>query len=167
MNKHWYLCLLAASCLILTVCLAAVDTEPTTAPSVTYDTPQPEPEPDPVRYELTDEERTIVEQVVMAESGVEPYCGQMLVAQCILNAAERSGIRPDVAIEQYQYTSARVEPSDSVVKAVSAVFDRGEVAVDDTPLWFYAPALCSSNFHESQRFIVEVNGHRFFGEASS
>lgn len=168
MNKPLYLWLLSALCLILTatsICLVVADTEPVTALRVTYEPPQPEPEP--VRYELTDEERTVVEQVVMAESGAEPYCGQMLVAQCILNDAERSGVRPDVAIEQYQYTSARVEPSESVVKAVSAVFDRGEVAVDDTPLWFYAPALVSSEFHESQRFIIEVNGHRFFGEASS
>lgn len=165
MDKRWYLCLLAASCLVLTVCLATIDTEPTTALPVTCDAPQPEPEP--VRYELTDEERTVVEQVVMAESGAEPYCGQMLVAQCILNAAEREDLRPDEVIEAYRYTSARVEPSESVVKAVSAVFDRGEVAVDDTPLYFYAPALVSSEFHEGQRFIIEVNGHRFFGEASS
>ena len=102
MNKHLYLCLLAASCLVLTVCLAAVDTEPTTALPVTYDAPQPEPEP--VRYELTDEERAVVEQVVMAESGTEPYCGQMLVAQCILNAAEREDLRPDEVIEAYRYT---------------------------------------------------------------
>ena len=47
-----------------------------------------------IRYPLTRGERDLVERVVMAESGGESYKGQMLVAQCILNACEIDCIRP-------------------------------------------------------------------------
>lgn len=130
------------------------------APIILY-----KPEPDPVRYELTDAERELVELVVMAESGNQPYCGQMAVAQCLLNACERSGIRPTEAVMEYQYTSNRVSPSESVCEAVSAVFDRGEVASQDTILWFYAPARVSKTpWHETQRYVMTINDHKFFAE---
>lgn len=127
---------------------------------------KPEPEETPsVRYELSDSERQLVCEVVMAESGNQPYCGQMAVAQCLLNACEKDGIRPEEAVREYQYTSNRVEPSESVCEAVSAVFDRGEVAVDETILWFYAPARVNGKpWHESQRHVLTVNDHKFFAE---
>lgn len=119
---------------------------------------------EPVRYPMNETERRLVEQVVMAESGNECYAGQLAVAQCILNACERDGLRPDEAIVEYSYTTKRMEPTESVQEAVSAVFDRGEVAMKDVPLWFYAPKYGNSEFHERQRFIAEIGGHRFFGE---
>lgn len=126
--------------------------------------PEPEETP-PVRYELTDIERDLVEQVVMAESGNQPYCGQMAVAQCLLNDSERSGIRPTEAVVEYQYTENRVEPSESVRNAVAAVFDRGEVVTEETILWFYAPAhVDGTPWHESQRHVLTINDHKFFAE---
>lgn len=116
------------------------------------------------RYNLTDAERDLVEKVVMAESGGESYEGQMLVAQCILNACEIDGIRPADVIKKYVYAKARPEPTDSVIKAVSAVFDRGEQVTDEPIIYFYAPKVVKSKFHERQRFICEVGGHRFFTE---
>lgn len=117
-----------------------------------------------VRYALTENERLTVEQVVMAEAGGEPYCGQVAVAQCILTACEKDGLRPIAAIWEYQYTTDRPEPSESVREAVAAVFDRGEVAFQDNPLYFYAPKYGISEFHEGQRHIGTIGGHRFFGE---
>lgn len=133
------------------------------APTVVY---VPEPtEPEPIRYELTNNERDLVERVVMAESGNQPYCGQMAVAQCLLNACEKDGLRPTDAVEVYQYTSNRVEPSESVRNAVAAVFDRGEVAVNETILWFYAPkGVSKTPWHETQRHVLTVNDHKFFAE---
>lgn len=127
---------------------------------------EPAPEPtEPVRYPLTDEERRLVNEVVMAESGNQPYCGQMGVAQCLLNDCERSGIRPAEAVLEYQYTPNRVEPSESVQKAVSAVFDRGEVVTDEVILWFYAPdRVDGTPWHESQRHVLTINDHKFFAE---
>lgn len=114
------------------------------------------------RYSLTPQERDLVERVVMAESGGESYKGQMLVAQCILNACEIDGIRPADVITKYVYAKSRPEPSDSVKQAVSAVFDEGETVTDEPIVYFYAPALVRSEFHESQIFAIEEGGHKFF-----
>jgi len=116
------------------------------------------------RYALTEAERDLVERVVMAESGGESYKGQMLVCQCILNACEIDGICPAKVVKKYVYAKARPEPSDSVKRAVSAVFDKGEQVTDEKVIYFYAPGIVKSEFHESQTFCIEVGGHRFFKE---
>ena len=116
------------------------------------------------RYPLTPQERDLVERVVMAEAGGESYKGQMLVCQCILNACEIDGIRPAEVIRKYVYAKARPEPSESVKQAVSAVFDKGEQVTDEPILYFYAPALVKSEFHESQRFVLAEGNHKFFAE---
>lgn len=120
----------------------------------------------PVRFYLSASERDTVERVVMAESGGESFEGQMLVAQCILNAAEKEGVQPSEAVVIYSYTSNRPDPTQSVKDAVAAVFDRGEVAIDAPVMYFYNPALVTSDWHESQIFVAEVGGHRFFAERS-
>lgn len=101
----------------------------------------------------------------MAEAGAEPYIGQMAVAQCILNACEQEGKSPDEIAELYGYTDSRPEPSAEVKKAVAKVFDDGETATDAEILYFYAPALCKSSWHESQAYVCTIGGHRFFEEA--
>ena len=116
-------------------------------------------------FALTPEQRTLIEQVVSAESRGEPYDGQVAVAQCILNACLKDDITPERAVVKYKYTSARVEPTDSVKEAVAAVFDRGEGVTDEPILYFYAPAIVHSDFHESQTFVIEIKNHRFFKEA--
>ena len=116
------------------------------------------------RYALTAAERDTVERVVMAEAGAEPYEGQIAVAQCILNACELESKRPDEIVIKYQYTDKRPNPTDEVKAAVSAVFDDGETVTDAEILYFYAPALCESEWHESQEYVMTVGGHRFFGE---
>ena len=117
-----------------------------------------------VRYELSDAERAVVEQVVMAEAGGEPYDGQVAVAQCILAACEKDGIAPSEAVEEYGYTHNRCEPSESVVEAVSSVFDRGDTAVDEPIIYFYAPGRVESSWHESQAYVITIGNHRFFKE---
>ena len=120
-------------------------------------------EPTPY-YELTKEERQVVENIVMGEAGAEPYEGQMLVAQCILNACERDNLLPSEVRMEYKYSGWNENPNDSVKLAVKEVFDNGVKAIDEPILYFYAPAICNSSWHESQVFVVEVGGHRFFKE---
>lgn len=115
-------------------------------------------------FYLSDEERSIVECMVMGESGGESYKGQILVAYCILNACERSDLRPSDVKRVYKYSGWNENVSESVKNAVESVFDDGHRPVDDKPIWFYAPKYAKSSFHESQRFIIEEGGHRFFGE---
>ena len=117
------------------------------------------------RFYLSDYERAELESLVMAESGAESYEGQMGVAQCILNACEKENKQPSEIAIMYRYTKHRPSPNESVKEAVRAVFDRGEVITDAKILYFYAPALVYSAWHESQTYVLTVGGHKFFAEA--
>lgn len=123
------------------------------------------PEAAEVRYALTDVERDLVERVVMAEAGGEGYDGQRLVAQCILNTAEAMDLRPDaVVLTPNQYASPAAEASQEVKDAVSAVFDAGDMATDEPIRWFYAPRYVDSAWHESKRYVLTYQNHKFFAE---
>lgn len=80
---------------------------------------------------------------------------------------EAEGVQPSEAVEIHQYAGARPKPTQSVKDAVAAVFDRGETVVDEPVLYFYNPAIVESEWHESQIFVIEVGGHRFFAERSA
>lgn len=120
-------------------------------------------EPEPTFY-LTEEERTIVECMVMGEAGGEPYDGKVLVAQCILNACLKDDIQPSEVRRAYKYSGYNTDVSDSVKQAVVDVFDNGEFVTDEPILYFYAWKRGYKSWHESQDFVIEVGGHRFFKE---
>lgn len=115
-----------------------------------------------IRFPLSDYERSVVESLVMAEAGGECYEGQIAVAQCILNACERNTCQPSEAAIIYKYTKNRPKPSDSVKKAVYAVFNNGETVTESKILYFYAPSTTYSSWHESQNYIMTIGGHKFF-----
>ena len=152
---------------------AEVEPEPAEERVVHYD-PPPEPmlevdvsemETTATRYGLTDAERDIVERVVMAEAGGEGFDGQRLVAQCILNTAEAMDLRPDeVVTAPNQYASPANEASQEVKEAVSAVFDDGDMVTDEPIRWFYAPRYVDSAWHESKRYVLTYQNHKFFAE---
>lgn len=139
----------------------ATSTMSTTATVPTTTTAAPAPV---LYYPLTDEERDLVERVVMAEAGGEAYVGQLAVAQCILNACLLDDLRPAEVIEEYTYTTARPDPTKSVKKAVAAVFDDGVTVFDSAVVYFYAPGLCRSRWHETQDYVTTIGCHRFFRE---
>jgi len=138
-----------------------VETNPTTQTTTTTTEPAPR-----LYYTMTPKERDLVERVVMAEAGGESYKGQKAVAQCILNAAELHDLRPVGVVEELKYTKARPEPTESVKRAVAAVFDDGATVFDRDVIYFYAPALVESSWHESQVYVTTIGCHRFFKEAS-
>lgn len=153
-----FLTIAAVLALVLLFAAAAVpETEPITAlePMVSAQIPT-------ARYRLTADERELICEVVMAESGIEPFDGKMAVSQCILNACEKTGKRPAEIVEEYGYTDRRVEPNAETREAVAAVFDAGETVTDANILYFYAPELVSSEWHEAQTYVMTVGGHRFF-----
>ena len=115
-----------------------------------------------VYYELTAEERDLLERVVMGEAGGEEYAGQLAVAQCILNACELRNARPAAIIESLSYTTHRPEASQSVKDAVSEVFDDGVKVLPETAMYFYAPSLVHSEWHETQEYLCTIGCHRFF-----
>lgn len=117
------------------------------------------------RFYLSDYERAELESLVMAEAGAESYEGQMAVAQCIIDACEKEGKQPSEIAIMYRYTKHRPAPNESVKEAIRAVFDRGEVVTEAKILYFYAPAIVYSAWHESQTYVTTIGGHRFFSEA--
>ena len=156
---------------LLMVCIGFAEKQKPQTYQVIEVEPVPEPEPttEPVPsfyYELTAAERDLVERVVMAEAGGEPYEGQLAVAQCILNACLLDGLRPAQVVIKYKYTAARPMPTEAVKMAVRAVFDKGEEFIDPEVKYFYAPNLAKSAWHESQVYVCTIGSHRFFKEAA-
>lgn len=154
---------------------AIPEPEPTIETAAVQPVQEPEtPTPTPISiqtiyskpYSLTAEERAIVEAVVAAESGAEDFIGQCLVAQCVRNTAEATGMRPDdVVLQEGQYAPMNEELRYLVEKAVSAVFDQGHGATTEKIRYFYAPLYCTSVWHEEALvFVLEHGGHRFFEE---
>ena len=153
-----FLTIAAVLALVLLFAAAAVpETEPIIAPELTVSAQIPT-----ARYRLTADERELICEVVMAESGIEPFDGKMAVSQCILNACEKTGKRPAEIVEEYGYTDRRVEPNAETREAVAAVFDAGETVTDADILYFYAPELVYSEWHESQTYICTIGAHRVF-----
>ena len=111
---------------------------------------------------LSDYERNVAECIVMGEAGNQSYEGQILVAQCLFNACLKEGLKPSEIKTEYRYSGWHENPSDSVKNAVSAVFDDGYKMTEEFILYFYAPKYSKSKWHESQRFVIEEGGHRFF-----
>ena len=115
-------------------------------------------------YPMRWAEYIYVRRVVMAESGNQPIEGQMAVAQCILDTSIAEGMTPyEVVVAPGQYA----DPYDgtvnsSVIEACARVFRDGETAVDEFIQWFYAPAYCYSEWHESKTYVTTIGGHRFF-----
>ena len=107
-------------------------------------------------------------RVLTAEAGDDPeLCG--CVAQCLFNACERDGWVHSVeeVLRQYSYTAPADWISDEARIAWDEVFCSGVTYTDvGNALYFYAPRYCDSPWHESQRFVAEVGGVRFFEEVS-
>lgn len=118
---------------------------------------------EPVFY-LSDYERWVAECIVMGESGNQPYEGQVLVAQCILNACLKDRILPSTVRVRYKYSGWHESPTESVKQAVSAVFDEGYQVTNEPILYFYAPKYAKGTWHETQCHVVTVGGHKFFKE---
>lgn len=104
-------------------------------------------------------------RVITAEGGSDQgVCSG--VVQCLFNACERDGWRHGVEeiLREYQYTGPADWISDEAALAWDMVFCSGYTFTDfEGALYFYAPQYCDSTWHESQRFICETGGVRFFG----
>lgn len=113
---------------------------------------------------LTPEDRDLCERLVMGEAGGQGFIGASLVAQALRDSILYRGYDSIAQVRKSCRYSGRIdrEPNDDVLDAVAFIFDDGGYAVKHTVYFFYAPQLCTSAWHESQQFIVEHRGHRFF-----
>ena len=115
----------------------------------------------PSQVTLSDYDRAKLERLVMGEAGSMGYTGCALVAQAIRDAMNLSGTSSiDEIISDYgYYGSTSIEPNADVKAAVSYIFDENGSAVQHRALCFY---IGSSAWHETQNFVVELDGVRFF-----
>ena len=123
----------------------------------------------PPFFNLTEAERKTIQYIVAGEAKGEPIEGKMAVAQCILHGMVKSGWSAERVRIEYQYSgwddeleNANPEAWAEVIEAVSRVFDDGELISDKPILYFYAPDITSSSWHESLNHAVTIEGHKFF-----
>lgn len=122
-----------------------------------------------VFFNLSEAERKTIQYIVAGEAKGESMEGKMAVAQCILNGMVKSNWSAECVRIEYQYSGwdDKLEKSNpeawaEVVEAVSRVFDDGELISDKPILYFYAPDVVSSSWHESLNHDVTLGGHKFF-----
>ena len=120
-------------------------------------------------FNLTEAERKTIQYIVAGEAKGEPMEGKMAVVQCILNGMVKSGWSAERVRIEYKYSgwddeleNVNPEAWAEVVEAVSRVFDDGELISDKPILYFYAPDITSSSWHESLNHAVTIGGHKFF-----
>ena len=123
----------------------------------------------PPFFNLTEADRKTIQYIVAGEAKGEPMEGKMAVAQCILHGMVKSGWSAERVRIEYQYSgwdeeleNVNPEAWAEVVEAVSRVFDDVELISDKPILYFYAPDIISSSWHESLNHAVTIEGHKFF-----
>ena len=112
---------------------------------------------------ISEDEYEFICTIVMAEAGAEPYEGIIAVTQCYLNAMKKENADAYTIHNMYGYAKGKT-PDRNVKTIVYEVLYNGLSVTDEPILYFYAPALTYSAWHESQIFVMEIGGHRFFKE---
>lgn len=128
------------------------------------DIADPDPNYTGTAVRITGYDRRLLELLVMGEAGAEGFEGAAMVAQCIRDMyllGNYSSI--DHLRVSCKYSGGlTTEPSQAVLDAVSFIFDQGGYAVKHRILYFYAPRYSTGKWHNTQNFILEYGGHRFF-----
>lgn len=120
-------------------------------------------------FHLTEYETWFVECVIAGEAGGEPYEGKLAVAQCYFDAMLKDGLSATEVKSVYGYSGwnenlDKQDPKmyDEVKNAVMDVFYGGKFVTDKPILYFYAPAVVYSGFHESLNHAMTIGEHKFF-----
>lgn len=114
---------------------------------------------------LSPQDRDLLERLVQGEAGGEGVEGAALVAQAIRDTMVYKGFNSVEAVRQALRYSGDIskQPNENVKQAVAYVFDQGGIVVKHKVFYFYAYGKCRSSWHESQTFVIQHGGHRFFG----
>ena len=120
-------------------------------------------------FHLTEYETWFVECVVAGEAAGEPYEGKLAVAQCYFDAMVKSGLSAREVQKAYGYVAWNDQLDKQnpkmyieVMDAVHDIFDMGQFVTEKPILFFYAPSLCDSPWHESQNYAMTIGAHKFF-----
>lgn len=113
---------------------------------------------------LSDADRDLLERLCMGEFGSGGFIGASLIAQAVKDAMCFDGYGSVADVIKYcRYDgSTSMGTNDACRQAVRYIFDDNHAAVQHRLLYMYNPYLCTSSFHESQKFILSYEGVRFF-----
>lgn len=116
------------------------------------------------KLSITGNDRKILEALVQGEAGNQGFIGAALVAQCIKDMYFLGNFNSVNAVRLNCGYSGSITgtPCQNVKDAVAYIFDEGGYAVKHRVLYFYAPNIVKSGFHESQNLIIDYKDHRFF-----
>jgi len=143
--------------------LAPVDEIVALTESITVDD-YLEPENDDMGYIPYYPDEDYILRVITAEGGSDDLiCAG--VTQCLFNACQRDGWNRTVEqiLHDYGYTGPASWISVAAEKAWDEIFCSGYTYTDfEDALYFYSTRYCYSEWHETQRFVCEIRGVRFF-----
>ena len=116
------------------------------------------------KINLTDEDRSLLENLCYGEFGTGGFIGASLIAQCVKDAMCFDGYTSVAeVIRECRYDgSTDIGTNDECRQAVRYIFDENHDAVQHRMLYMYNPYMVQSSFHESQNFILSYAGVRFF-----
>nr|WP_300003811.1 cell wall hydrolase [Tissierella sp.] len=130
---------------------------------------KPVPDSEPVEMNYSDLE--MLEKIVMAESGAEPYIGQIAVTNVILNRVKSNrypSTLKGVIFQRSQFSPVKngvirgYAPSASVKKAVAEALN-GRMIVPEDTLYFVNPVLATDQTVPRTKTPVKVIGtHTFY-----
>ena len=120
-------------------------------------------------FELSDEDRAVICNIVAGEAKGESMEGKMAVAQCLLNAMAKDSLSASDVRKKYQYSgwddeleNSNPDCWDEVCEVVSRVFDNGEFVSENPILFFYAPKYAKGKWHETLPHDQTIGNHKFF-----
>jgi spore germination cell wall hydrolase CwlJ-like protein len=116
-------------------------------------------------FNLTEEERTIVERIVAAESRGESVEGMAAVAQVIRDRSQLWGLTvTEVCLAPGQFAAPyQGEISPEVVQAVWAVFDEG-MSILEIPTTHFHADYVSPYWADGKVSRGQISRHLFYGE---
>ena len=138
-----------------------------TGPSSTgylIDIANPDPNYTSYSIKLSDKDRDLAERILMGEAGSMGYNGMAVVAQCLRDAYVMGGYSDIASVIDdmgYQAPTSK-KPSQTCKDVINYIFDQGSAAVQHRALVFYSSQHCSSYWHETQNFVVQIGSVRFF-----
>ena len=137
-----------------------IDTEAVDLIEAEEDPPEP---PRGTPEGIDPEDRDLVERIVMAEAGVEPYPGIIAVAQVILDQSREWGIsvRETCTVPGRFTTPYAGDVSDRVRTAVHEVFDLG-VRVTDEPITHFHNPTVDPYWAHTLTFVTRIGDHLFY-----
>ena len=124
----------------------------------------PDPSYSCYHIELTEEDRDLIEALCYGEFGSGGFIGAAMIAQCVRDAMCFDGYTSVEDVIRYCHYdgSTTSGTSDACVQAVRYIFDDDGSAVQHRMLYMYNPYIVSSDFHESQEFVLSYQQVRFF-----